>query len=68
MDGREIEFSEGFTDLHTLSYREILAGRGFGAGESRQAIEAVAGIRAGAARAGLADAHSGLVQALGRHG
>jgi UDP-N-acetyl-2-amino-2-deoxyglucuronate dehydrogenase len=66
VDGREIEFSEGFTDLHTLSYREILAGRGFGAGESRQAIEAVAGIRAGAARAGLADAHPGLVGALER--
>ncbi|TAF66052.1 MAG: gfo/Idh/MocA family oxidoreductase [Cytophagales bacterium] len=28
--GKEIEFSEGFTDLHTLSYEEILAGRGFG--------------------------------------
>ena len=30
IDGQELEFSEGFTDLHTESYREILAGRGFG--------------------------------------
>ena len=30
MDKTEIEFSEGFTDLHTKSYEEILAGRGFG--------------------------------------
>ena len=27
VDGEEIEFSEGFTDLHTASYAEILAGR-----------------------------------------
>ncbi len=30
LDGEEVEFSEGFTDLHTRSYEEILAGRGFG--------------------------------------
>ena len=30
VDDREIEFSDGFTDLHTVLYREILAGRGFG--------------------------------------
>jgi UDP-N-acetyl-2-amino-2-deoxyglucuronate dehydrogenase len=29
MEGEEIEFSEGFTELHTESYKEILAGRGF---------------------------------------
>ena len=29
LDEQEIEFSEGFTDLHTKSYEEILAGRGF---------------------------------------
>jgi UDP-N-acetyl-2-amino-2-deoxyglucuronate dehydrogenase len=68
VDGREIEFSEGFTDLHTLSYREILAGRGFGAGESRQAIEAVAGIRGTPPHVPLADAHPALREALRRHG
>lgn len=45
VDGEEIEFSEGFTDLHTRSYEEILAGRGFGLEENRAAIEAVSSIR-----------------------
>lgn len=45
VDGEEIEFSGGFTDLHTRSYEEILAGNGFGLEENRTAIEAVAGIR-----------------------
>jgi UDP-N-acetyl-2-amino-2-deoxyglucuronate dehydrogenase len=44
-DGQNIEFSEGFTDLHTRSYAEILAGRGFGLEENRVAIETVAHIR-----------------------
>ena len=45
VDGDEIEFSGGFTDLHTRSYEEVLAGNGFGLDESRAAIEAVAYIR-----------------------
>lgn len=45
IDGKEIEFSHGFTDLHALSYEEILAGRGFGLEENRTAIETVAAIR-----------------------
>jgi UDP-N-acetyl-2-amino-2-deoxyglucuronate dehydrogenase len=39
VDGREIEFSKGFTDLHTVTYQEILAGRGFGLKEARQSVE-----------------------------
>lgn len=38
VDGREIEFSEGFTDLHTVVYRELLAGRGFSLDDARPAI------------------------------
>jgi UDP-N-acetyl-2-amino-2-deoxyglucuronate dehydrogenase len=34
IEGEEIEFSDGFTDLHTTSYKEILAGRGFGSRRS----------------------------------
>jgi UDP-N-acetyl-2-amino-2-deoxyglucuronate dehydrogenase len=45
VDGEEIEFSGGFADLHTRSYEEILAGRGFGLEENRTAIETVAAIR-----------------------
>jgi len=45
VDGEEIEFSGGFTDLHTRSYEEILSGRGFGLEENRVAIETVSTIR-----------------------
>jgi UDP-N-acetyl-2-amino-2-deoxyglucuronate dehydrogenase len=45
MDDQEIEFSEGFADLHTKSYEEILAGRGFGMMESKPSIETVYAIR-----------------------
>lgn len=45
IDGDEVEFSGGFTDLHTRSYEDILAGRGFGLEENRVAIETVAYIR-----------------------
>lgn len=45
VDGEEIEFSGGFTDLHTKSYEAILAGRGFGLEDNRAAIETVANIR-----------------------
>jgi UDP-N-acetyl-2-amino-2-deoxyglucuronate dehydrogenase len=38
VDGEEIEFSEGFGDLHTTSYREILNGGGFGLNDARQSV------------------------------
>jgi UDP-N-acetyl-2-amino-2-deoxyglucuronate dehydrogenase len=39
VDGSEIEFSEGFTDLHTRVYEDAIAGRGFGIDDSRPSIE-----------------------------
>ncbi|WP_163836443.1 Gfo/Idh/MocA family protein [Spartinivicinus ruber] len=45
INSKEIEFSGGFTDLHTRSYEEIIAGRGFGLEENRVAIETVSNIR-----------------------
>lgn len=45
IDGEELEFSEGFTDLHTVTYREILAGNGYGLEAARTAIETVFEIR-----------------------
>ena len=45
VDGREIEFSEGFTDLHTRVYQEALAGRGFGIDDSRPSIALTRRIR-----------------------
>ena len=45
VDGNEFEFSDGFTDLHTKTYENILAGKGFGLVEARSAIETVFNIR-----------------------
>lgn len=45
VDGKEIEFSEGFTDLHTRVYEEVLAGRGFGVSDARPSIELTHAIR-----------------------
>ena len=39
VDGREIEFSEGFNDLHTRVYQEMLEGRGFRIADARPSIE-----------------------------
>jgi len=45
MEGQEIEFSEGFTDLHTISYQEILKGNGFGLNDAKPSIDLVHSIR-----------------------
>ena len=44
-DGQDVEFSDGFTELHTRIYQEVLAGRGFVLEENRVAITAVSQIR-----------------------
>jgi UDP-N-acetyl-2-amino-2-deoxyglucuronate dehydrogenase len=45
IDGREVEFSDGFADLHTAVYRETLAGSGFGLDEARPSVQLVHDIR-----------------------
>ena len=45
ISGEELEFSEGFTELHKVSYEEILAGRGYGLDDARHCIETVNVIR-----------------------
>jgi UDP-N-acetyl-2-amino-2-deoxyglucuronate dehydrogenase len=45
IDGQEVEFTEGFADLHTRVYQETLAGNGFGIDEARPSIELVHRIR-----------------------
>lgn len=45
VEGKEIEFSGGFTDLHTESYKHILSGRGFGLTEAKTSIEIAHEIR-----------------------
>jgi UDP-N-acetyl-2-amino-2-deoxyglucuronate dehydrogenase len=39
VDGEEIEFTGGFTDLHTRVYEETLAGRGFGIEDARPSVD-----------------------------
>ena len=43
--GEELEFSDGFTDLHTVSYREILESRGYGLLDAKPSVEMVQAIR-----------------------
>lgn len=45
MEGENIEFSDGFTDLHTISYQNILKGNGFGLDDARKSIDIVHHIR-----------------------
>ncbi|HEX2908547.1 MAG TPA: Gfo/Idh/MocA family oxidoreductase [Phototrophicaceae bacterium] len=64
MDGQEMEFSEGFTDLHTRVYEQVLAGNGFGIEAARPSIELVHGIRTAELNPKTANLHPKLT--LGR--
>lgn len=45
IENEEIEFSKGFTDLHTLSYQNIISGNGYGLKDAKSSIEVVSQIR-----------------------
>jgi UDP-N-acetyl-2-amino-2-deoxyglucuronate dehydrogenase len=45
IEGEDIEFSKGFTDLHTVSYQKILEGKGYGLTDAKNSIEIVSKIR-----------------------
>ena len=45
IDGKELEFTDGFTDLHTLVYEKILSGHGYGIEDARPSIELAYNIR-----------------------
>jgi len=45
VDGKEIEFSGGFTELHTRSYEEVLKGNGFGLEDAKKSIEIASVLR-----------------------
>ncbi len=66
IDGREIEFSPGFKDLHTLSYQELLSGGGFGIEQARPSIELCSTIRNSRATGLTADSHTLAARAAGR--
>jgi UDP-N-acetyl-2-amino-2-deoxyglucuronate dehydrogenase len=67
IEGEEIEFSDGFTDLHTTSYKEILAGRGFGLDEAYPSIGIVHDIRHATPIGLQGDYHPFAKQALVKH-
>ena len=65
--GEEVEFSDGFADLHTTVYRETLAGRGFGIEDTRPSIELVHSIREAHAVRGAPElTHPMVAQLAGR--
>lgn len=57
MNGTEIEFSDGFTDLHTRIYEDVLRGGGFSLEDNRVAIETVGSIRTQEPRMPATDYH-----------
>jgi UDP-N-acetyl-2-amino-2-deoxyglucuronate dehydrogenase len=64
----DLEFSEGFTDLHTETYRAILEGRGFGLEDARPSIETAFEIRNTTPIGAKGETHPSLVAALKRRG
>lgn len=65
IDGEEVEFTDGFTDLHTCVYQEMLAGRGFGVGDARPSVELAYRMRRATAANSPAALHP-LLEARGR--
>lgn len=57
IDGEELEFSSGFSDLHTRVYEGILAGKGFGVESARPSVELVYGLRSADVVASRGNAH-----------
>jgi len=64
IEGEELEFSDGFTDLHTQSYQNILAGTGYGVEENRAAIQTVSDMRRAVITANPERPHPLLVKVL----
>ena len=64
IDGEELEFSDGFTDLHTRSYQEILLGNGFPLDVVRPSIRTVSYIRSAPLEPRKDDQHPFLVNVL----
>ncbi|SYZ72148.1 UDP-N-acetyl-2-amino-2-deoxy-D-glucuronate oxidase [Candidatus Zixiibacteriota bacterium] len=62
IDGAEVEFSEGFTDLHTIVYRETLAGHGFTLDDARPSVQLAHDIREAKPIGRTADSHPMLIK------
>ncbi len=67
IEGEEFEFSEGFTDLHTASYQEVLKNNGFGLEEARAAVEVVFDIRNATPQGLTGEYHELATHPLAKH-
>lgn len=67
IEGEELEFSGGFSDLHTISYQEIISGKGYGLEAPRQAIEIVHDIRHATPIGAKGEYHPFVKKALVKH-
>ncbi|PQV57282.1 UDP-N-acetyl-2-amino-2-deoxyglucuronate dehydrogenase [Sediminibacterium magnilacihabitans] len=67
IDGESFEFSDGFTELHTQSYQNILAGNGFSLMEAKTAIEIVHDIRTQKPLGAVGDYHPFVTIPLSQH-
>ena len=67
IDGEEFEFSQGFTELHTESYKRILSGEGFRISEARTCIEMVSQIRSATPIGLVGDYHPLAKLPLAKH-
>jgi UDP-N-acetyl-2-amino-2-deoxyglucuronate dehydrogenase len=67
IDDEELEFSNGFTDLHTTSYRDIISGKGYGLEAPRQAIEIVHEIRHSESIGAKGEYHPFVKKPLAQH-
>jgi UDP-N-acetyl-2-amino-2-deoxyglucuronate dehydrogenase len=65
LDGEELEFSDGFTDLHTRSYEEITAGRSFSIEDVRPSVEIVSAFRSAPIELQLGERHQFVAKRLG---
>lgn len=65
VEGEEIEFSGGFTDLHTASFQNVLDGNGFGLDVVRPSIELVSQIRTAPIELGRGEQHPDIKKVLG---
>ena len=66
VEGEEIEFSGGFTDLHTASFQNVLDGNGFGLDVVRPSIELVSQIRTAPIELGRGELHPDIKKVLGK--
>ncbi|MDB4558944.1 Gfo/Idh/MocA family oxidoreductase [Amylibacter sp.] len=64
VDGEEIEFSGGFTELHTVSYQNVLDGNGYGLDVVRPSIETVAHIRTAPIELGKGEQHPDIAKVI----